>query len=157
MMKTFLLLATLLTFAAPATPRTAHAPTKPAVQESGAPDEVVREFYKWYLGELNKDNFSPLKDRATALKYLTPEYHKRVPRLIEEQMVDVIICAQDFDEKWVETFTVGQPTIRGTKATIVVRLPPFGGGTDANLAIKIKTTLVKRNGKWRINRTDCVN
>ncbi len=123
---------------------------------ASSPEEVARGFYAFYLGELNRDNWSPLGKRREALKYLTPELYRRAPGLIEKWMADIFICAQDWDPKWAETFTVGRATVRGAKATTVVRLPPFGGGDD-NTAIKIKLTLVKRRGEWRINASDCVN
>jgi hypothetical protein len=123
------------------------------------PEAIVRGFYAFYLGQLNKDNWSPLKDRREALKYLTPKFLRAVPRLAEKWMADPIICAQDWDKDWAKTFTVGQPTVRGSKATVVVRLPPFGGGADNadNPAIKIKATLAKRREGWRISGADCVN
>ena len=134
-------------------PHTAHAQTtKVASQIAVSPEEVVRSFYAWYLGELNRDNWEPLKDRREALKYLTPEFHRRAPRIIEKEMADIFICAQDWDASWGQNYTVGRASLRGQKATVVVRLP-IGDG----LAIKIKTTLIKRGGEWRINATDCVN
>lgn len=119
---------------------------------SGGPEKVVRDFYVWYLSQLNKDNWDPLKDRREALKYLTPEFHKRVPGLQEKWLVDVIICAQDWEKDWAKDFTVGRANVSGAKATTVVRLPAGDG-----LAIKIKTTLVKRGAEWRISNSECVN
>lgn len=121
---------------------------------AASPEDVARGFYAFYLGELNRDNWSPLKKRREALKYLTPEYHRRLPRLIEQQMVDLVICAQDWDQNWARTFTVSPARVRASTATTTVTLPPFGGG--AGDSIKIKLTLVKRAGHWLINNTDCV-
>lgn len=126
-----------------------------AARAGASPEEVVRGFYSFYLGELNKDNWTPLGKRRESLKYLTPEFYRRAPGLIEKWMADIFICAQDWDPKWAETFTVGRATVRGSKATTVLRLPPFGGG-DPSTAIKIKVTLVKRRDGWKINNTDCV-
>jgi Protein of unknown function (DUF3828) len=147
-----LLLALLL---APATPAArAQASNQSAQAAAGSPEAVVRGFYAFYLGELNKDNWEPLKKRREALKYLTPEFHRRIPGLTEKWMADVIICAQDWDANWAKNFTVGRSTVRGAKAITVVRLPPFGG---AGPGIDIKLTLVKRGGAWKINGSDCVN
>ncbi|HYN84969.1 MAG TPA: DUF3828 domain-containing protein [Pyrinomonadaceae bacterium] len=139
------------------------APSRAQARQAGAeasrgaagPEDVVRGFYSFYLGELNKDNWTPLGKRREALKYLTPEFYRRAPGLIEKWMADIFICAQDWDPKWAETFTVGRAALRGSKATTVVRLPPFGGG-DPSTAIKIKVTLVTRRDGWKINSTDCV-
>ena len=126
---------------------------KTVARPASSPEEVARGFYAFYLGELNKDNWSPLKKRREALKYLTPEFHKRIPRIIEEQMVDIIICAQDWDPNWAKGFTVAPANIRANRATTVVRLPPFGGSGPA---FDIKLTLVKRAGQWLINDTECL-
>ncbi|HEX5708883.1 MAG TPA: DUF3828 domain-containing protein [Pyrinomonadaceae bacterium] len=157
-MRALLLTTLLLTCGVFVAPSSTHArqESTEAARAAGSPEDVVRGFYAFYLGELNKDNWSPLKKRSEALKYLTPDYHRRAPALIEKWMADIFICAQDWDVKWAETFTVGRATVRNSKATVVVRLPPFGGGDD-NTAIKIKVSLVQRRGQWRINATDCVN
>jgi hypothetical protein len=156
-MKKILLAALLLTYGALVEAPQVNAQTaNQAAQTADGPETVVRGFYAWYLGRLNKDDWNPLKNRRESLKYLTPEFHKRVPRLVREMDADIIICAQDWDPKWAENFTVGRAQVRGSKATTVVRLPPFGGGDD-NTAIKIKITLVKRKDVWRIDMTDCVN
>lgn len=152
-MKHIVCSAFLLIIALLAAPQDTFAQTTPKTDASG-PEEVARGFYAFYLGELNKDNWSPLKKRREALKYLTPEFHKLAPRLAEKWMVDTIICAQDWDPNWAKSFTVGRAAVRGSKATTVVRLPPFGGSGPA---IEIKLTLVRRAGQWRISTTDCVN
>ena len=153
-MKKILLSAVLLTCGA-LTDISARAQTAQPV--AGSPEAVARGFYAFYLGELNKDNWSPLKKRREALKYMTPEFHRRVPRLNEEQMVDNIICAQDWDPKWAASFTVGRANVRGAKATAVVTLPPFGGtGGPDNPPIKIRLTLVRRGAAWLIDATECL-
>ncbi|MGH9902789.1 MAG: DUF3828 domain-containing protein [Pyrinomonadaceae bacterium] len=136
----------------PETSRVHARTTDQTTQTAPAPEAVVRDFYTWYTGELNRDNWEPLKNRREALKYLTPEFHKRVPRLTRELMADVIICAQDWEKSWATNFTVGRPSVRGARATAVVRLP---AGGDA--AIRIKVTLVRRGGEWRINNSECVD
>lgn len=153
LIKKILLSALLLTCGRPLQIFTAHAQaTNQTTQTAPGPEAVVRNFYSWYLGELNSDNWEPLKNRREALKYLTPEFHRRIPGLQEKWMVDVIICAQDWHKDWAKNFTVGRPTATGAKATTVVRLPAGDG-----LAIKIKITLVKRAGEWRISNSECVN
>ena len=125
--------------------------TPPAeAQAADGPEAVVRGFYGWYLGEFKRDNWQPLKNRREALKYLTPAFQRRAPRLSGEMGADVIICAQDWDEGWATNYTVGRATVRGAKATTVVRLPV---GNDE--AVKIKVSLVKRGDAWRIDGTDC--
>lgn len=138
------LLLSILIQAAPATAQTAA---------SASPEDVARGFYAFYLGELNRDNWEPLRKRREALKYLTPEFHRRVPRLAEKWLVNPIVCAQDWDKDWAARFTVAPARVRAGAATTVVTLPPFGGAGDA---IQIKLTLTRRAGRWLINNVDCV-
>jgi hypothetical protein len=142
------------TIAAPA-PRAGAGPASGAsasATQAAAAERLVRDFYKWYLGELNRGNWEPIRNRREALKYLTPEYRRRIPGLQEKWLASVIVCAQDWEESWATNFTVGRVNLSGAKATTVVRLPVKGG-----LAIKVKITLSRRAGEWRISLTECVN
>lgn len=115
-------------------------------------DETVRKFYAWYLGRLNKDDMTPLKNRTVALQYLTPEYLKAVPRLTRESDSDVIICAQDFDSLWEKNIKVDAPTIDGARATNYVNLVGKEVGT-----VKMKVTLKRLAAGWRIDGVECAD
>jgi len=82
-----------------------------------SPEDTVRQFYTWYLHGLNKHVPNPLKNRTVSLKYLTPEFLRRAPRLAKETDADAIICAQDFDEEWEKNVKVDAATINGSRAT----------------------------------------
>ena len=114
------------------------------------PDEAAQKFYAWYLGRLNKNDMTPLKNRTAALQYLTPEYLKRVPRLVKETGSDVIICAQDFDPQWEKNIKVDPPAVTGASATTLVQLIGKDVGT-----VKLKVTLKKITAGWRIDSVEC--
>jgi hypothetical protein len=121
-----------------------------APQRAAGPLEIVRPFYAWYLHRLNKADYDPLKNRTMALKYLTPEFLRRVPRLQHDLEADVIVCAQDVDPAWEKGFKVESATIRGAHATALLAL----SGDDA-AAIKHKVTLKRTRAGWRIDAVDC--
>lgn len=121
-------------------------------QQAATPEDVVRGFYSWYLHQLNHDVAEPLKQKTTALKYLTPQLYANAPRLIRNMDADIFICAQDWDQGWEKNFTVSTPQIKTTNATTTVTLP--SGETDK---IKINLTLLKTASGWRINKLACAN
>jgi len=121
-------------------------------QQAATPEDVTRGFYSWYLHELTRENAEPLKQKTTALKYLTPQLYANAPRLIRRMDADIFICAQDWDPGWEKNFTVSTPQIKNGSATTTVTLP--SGDTDK---IKINVTLIKAASGWRINKVACVN
>lgn len=121
-------------------------------QQPASPEDVARGFYSWYLHQLSQDNMNPLKQRTTALKYLTPQLYTNAPRLIRRMDADIFICAQDWDTGWEKNFTISTPQIKNNSATETVTLP--SGETDK---IKIDLTLIKTAAGWRINKVACAN
>ena len=115
-----------------------------------APQETVRQFYTWYLQRLNKEDYDPLKNRTMALKYLTPEFLRRIPRLEREMEADVIVCSQDVNPAWEKSFKAELAGMRGARATVLLALE----GNEAD-RIKQKVTLQRTRAGWRINSVNC--
>jgi len=121
------------------------------------PEEVVRGFYAWYLGRFNKDDWSPLKRRAEALRYLSPELHRKAPRMMQTGGADIFICAQDWLPSWAGEFKVAPARVRGAAATTTVTLPVRGvEGAGAGEDIRIKLSLRRAARAWKITATDCL-
>jgi hypothetical protein len=93
-----------------------------------------------------------LKQKTTALKYLTPQLYANAPRLIRRMDADIFICAQDWDKGWEKNFTVSEPQIKNNTATATVTLP--SGETDK---VIIKLTMIKTAAGWRIDKVACAN
>ncbi len=121
-------------------------------QQSATPEDVTRGFYSWYLHQLTLENATPLKQKTTALKYLTPQLYANAPRLIRRMDADIFICAQDWDKGWEKNFTVSTPQIKNNSATATVTLP--SGETDK---VQINVTLIKTAAGWRLNKVACAN
>ena len=124
----------------------------PAWAQQATPEDVARGFYSWYLHQLSRENVEPLKQKTTALKYLTPQLYANAPRLIRNMNADIFICAQDWDQGWEKNFTVSTPQIKNNSATATVTLP--SGETDK---IRINLTLLKTASGWRINKVACAD
>jgi hypothetical protein len=119
-------------------------------QQPAKPEDVTRGFYSWYLHQLSRENANPLKQKTTALKYLTPQLYANAPRLIRQMDADIFICAQDWDKGWEKNFSVSTPQIKNNSATTTVTLP--SGETDK---VQINVTLIKLASGWRINKVAC--
>ena len=124
----------------------------PARAQVVNPEDVARGFYSWYLHQLGRENANPLKQKATMLKYVTPQLYANAPRLIRNMDADIFICAQDWDTGWEKNFSVSTPQIKNNSATATVTLP--SGDTDK---IRINLTLIKSASGWRINKVACAN
>src|SRR5215211_1362070 len=121
-------------------------------QQLATPEEVARGFYSWYLHQLSRENVEPLKQKTTALKYLTPQLYANAPRLSRRMDADIFICAQDWDKGWEKNFSVSTPQIKNGSATATVTLP--SGELDR---VKINLTLIKIASGWRISKVACAN
>lgn len=131
---------------------TALLATPARTQQPPTPQDVARGFYSWYLHQLTLENMNPLKQKTTALKYLTPQLYTNAPRLIRRMDADIFICAQDWDNGWEKNFSVSLPQIKNNSTTATVTLP--SGETDR---IKIDLTLIRTASGWRINKVACAN
>jgi len=116
------------------------------------PEDTVRNFYSWYLHRLNLKDYTPLKNRTVALRYLTSGFVQRVPRLTRELDADVIICSQDHDSTWEKNFRVEEATIKGNVATSFIQLD----GKEIKEAVRMKVSLKRTNSGWRIDAVNCV-
>jgi len=141
-----LILVTVFVVAALATSGQTQQATRPAA----GPEATAREFYAWYLHRLNKEDYDPLKNRTMALKYLTPEFLRRIPGLEKALEADVIVCSQDPDPDWEKNFKVEPANSQGARATIVLALS--GNQPDT---IKHKVTIKRTRAGWRIDGVDC--
>jgi hypothetical protein len=150
-MKTLLLATLLFSCGAHGAVRPAGAQAmKMAAQSSVSPETLVRQFYTWYTGQLNRNNYEPIKNRLVALKYLTPEFYRRVPRLTREMNADILICAQDWDPAWSKNIEITPAVIRGARATTTATLN--AGGTDT---LRMNLTLRRVSNQWKIDGVSC--
>jgi hypothetical protein len=124
------------------------APAQTPAAES--PAAVVRGFYDWYLGSLNREDYNPLKRRSEALRFMTPQFHRQAPRIIERQMVDIFICAQDWQPEWGNDLAISADPPRGPRARVTAT---FKYGGDAYTRVRL--TLLRVGRAWKINGADC--
>ena len=124
-------------------------------QAEQSPEQTAKEFYKWYLTQLNSERYPIQQQKTQILKRVSrrlgkwlysPEY--------EEYGADYFLSAQDWDKNWVKGITTSKALIKGNNATLRLTLAaPKGAETNFGrhtLAIK----LIKEGNTWKIDRVN---
>ncbi|MBI3653713.1 MAG: DUF3828 domain-containing protein [Acidobacteria bacterium] len=125
------------------------APSRPATSQTAtAPEAVVKDFYRWYIERLNRNRDPLTQEKTTLKKYLTPEFFRKAPKLLDQTDADVFICAQDWDKDWGKHITIANLQVQGSVATMKVTL----SGSSMNHKLKVK--LKQLNGAWKIDKID---
>lgn len=119
-------------------------------QEAGSPEALVRGFYEWYVGSLDREDYGALKRRREALRYLTPEFHQRAPRVIAREMVDIFVCTQDWQRGWGDRLDLAPGPVRGSRAQVTAA---FDYGPENRARVRL--TLRRAAGRWRIEDAEC--
>lgn len=112
-------------------------------QASASPEEVVQQFYDWYLHA----HFPAPKRQNLAKfrKYVTQRFLRQAMDPDVDEMV--FIDAQDYDETW-KVDSVSKAAIRGQRATTLV----FLKGKEWDY--KVRVTLRRENGGWKIDNVE---
>src|SRR5579883_3219429 len=120
-MKKLLLFLTLLFLVAPAAFGFATSPHTAVNQAAQTPEQVARDFYKWYLRALNQ-NKDPLKQREILNRYVTARRLQEIRRQVRagEYDADFFISAQDWDKDWEKNISVSDAKIQNGRATLDV-------------------------------------
>ena len=123
-----------------------------AEAQAKTPDAVAREFYRWYLTELNADRYPIVSDKPGMLTFISTRLSRRVYSPdYSEYGADYFIDAQDWDRTWVDGISTTRPVIKGNSATLQINLRSakdvFSGFGRRTLPIK----LVKEHGSWKID------
>ena len=117
--------------------------------QSGSPETQARNFYAWYLHELNADR-SPIQNSAGLRKYVTARMVGAIERALQRENgidADIFIDAQDFDSAWEKNITSSKAVITGGRSSLTITLkggPAFG-------TKRLRLVLKKEAGVWKID------
>ncbi len=117
-----------------------------------APEEVVQQFYRWYLHTLNA-NKQPIKQQATLHKWVTRATIAALNKAERagELDADWFLDAQDFNSEWERNINTSKATIRANTATLLLTLK------GENWTHKLKITLKREDGGWKISNALSAN
>ncbi|HXG93122.1 MAG TPA: DUF3828 domain-containing protein [Blastocatellia bacterium] len=126
---------------------------KPAPPQTASPETVVREFYQWYIQTLNK-NEEPFKKKTFVSKYATARliaWLTKVTTGDDPLDYDYFLNAQDWGENWDKDINISSVVMQPNIAKLVVS---FGNPSDPDH--KLRVTLKKESGVWKIDKVDAV-
>lgn len=122
-----------------------------ALAQSKTPETSAKEFYKWYLTELNATR-EPRDNKMEMPKYVSKRLYKWLSsEAYVEYGADYIIDGQDYNEDWVKGITTTKAVIKGNTATFKIMLTPPKGSQNVDWKHTLSLKLVKENGIWKID------
>ena len=121
-----------------------------AAQKAATPEQQAKNFYEWYVRELNREGSDPADDKSEIPKYVTKRLIREIERMrnAQEYDADYYTNAQDSDESW--RVSTSKAAVAGNTATLKVALKstkPKNEGFSLNLTVK----MIKESGVWKIN------
>lgn len=119
-------------------------------QSASAPEQAAKDFYKWYLHELNSDKFPISQQKPQMLKVISKRLGKWIySKAYEEYGADYFIDAQDWDENWENGIKTSKAVVKGNAATLKVNFISKQKGFG-NHTLNVK--MIKETGIWKIDR-----
>jgi len=124
----------------------------PASSQVKGPDAVAKEFYKWYLTELNAERYPIRQNKTQMLRFISGRLGRWVySPAYSEYGADYFIDAQDWDRTWVNGISATRPVIKGTTATLRIQLEPTKGAFSGFGRRSLPIKLVNEAGLWKID------
>jgi hypothetical protein len=117
--------------------------------QSSAPEVATRDFYRWYIGELNADRYPIDKNKREIRKHVSVRLARWLfSPAYREYGADYFLDAQDFDAEWARTVQASGGVIKGSTATAVLTFPK-----SKNFDRKVVSiSLVREAGAWKIDK-----
>ncbi len=124
-------------------------------QAKPTPEQTAKNFYTWYLTELNAERY-PIRQ---AKRQMLGKISTRLGRWIysksyEEYGADYFLDAQDWDQNWVNGIFTSKAVIKGKTATVKLTFN-IPKGTYSGFGTRtLPIGLVKEGGTWRIDKVN---
>jgi hypothetical protein len=116
------------------------------------PDAVAKDFYKWYLTELNAEHEPILQNKKRMLEFVSARLGRWIYSPVYEQYgADYFIDAQDYEHSWANGISATKPVIKGSTATLRIQMDPAKGVHSGFGRRVLPIKLVKEGGVWKID------
>ena len=115
-------------------------------------DVVAKDFYKWYLTELNAER-DPISQNKTRMRsFISARLSRWVySSSYSEYGADYFIDAQDWEHSWVNGISATRPVIKGSTATVRIQFKPAKGVQSGFGRRTLPIKMVKEGGVWKID------
>lgn len=119
------------------------------------PERAAKDFYTWYLTELNAERY-PIRQ---AKRQMLGKVSTRLGRWLysksyEEYGADYFLDAQDWDENWVKNISASKAVVKGNTSTVNVKFGVPKGTYSGFGPRTLPIGLVKEGGTWRIDKVN---
>ena len=118
------------------------------------PEQSAVVFYKWYIGELNKNKDPRTGQKQKLLSFLSKRFGKWIYSIPEgEYGADAFIDAQDWNPEWVNAVSTSKAIVKGNTASLTVTLGVYKNGRVTKGMGKhvLRLKMIKEGGAWKIN------
>lgn len=116
------------------------------------PDAVAKDFYRWYLTELNAEREPIRQNKIRMLKFISVRLGRWVySPAYSEYGADYFIDGQDWEHTWVNGISATRPVIKGATATVRIQLKPAKGVFSGFGRRTLPIRLVNEGGSWKID------
>ena len=123
-----------------------------AAGQATRPDEVAKEFYKWYLSELNLERHPISQNKTRMRRYISARLARWIySPAYSEYGADYFIDAQDWERTWADRVSAMPPVVKGAVATVRIQLDPAKGVFSGFGRRTLPVRLVKEGGSWKID------
>jgi hypothetical protein len=120
--------------------------------QTNSPEQSAKDFYKWYLTELNAER-EPIRDnKRLMLQKVSARLGKWLySKAYEEYGADYILDAQDYEQSWANGISAAPAATKGNVSNVKLTFTPKRGTFSGFGVRKMNIRLVKENGVWKID------
>lgn len=119
------------------------------------PERAAKDFYTWYLTELNAERYPIRQAKRQMLGKVSTRLGRWIySRSYEEYGADYFLDAQDWDENWVKNISASKAVVKGNTAKVNVKFGVPKGTYSGFGSRTLPVGLVKEGGTWRIDKVN---
>jgi hypothetical protein len=123
--------------------------------QASPPEQAAKNFYKWYLTELNADRYPITRNKRLMLQKVSTRLGKWLySKAYEEYGADYFIDAQDWERTWVSGITASDTRVSGNSANLKITLRPRKSSRSPFGMRVLHIKMVKENAVWKIDTVE---
>lgn len=119
------------------------------------PEVAAKDFYTWYLTELNAERYPIRQAKRQMLGKISTRLGGWIySKSYQEYGADYFLDAQDWDENWVKGISTSKAVVKGNTATVKVTFAVPKGTYSGFGTRTLPIGLVNESGTWRIDKVN---
>ena len=120
--------------------------------QTSSPEQTAKDFYKWYLTELNAERHPIQQNKRLMLQKISARLGKWLySKAYEEYGADYILDAQDYERTWVSGISAAPAATKGNVSNVKLTFTPKRGTYSGFGVRTMPIRLVREGGVWKID------